>query len=225
MISFVTWKWGSRFNAEHVNVLRRMVARHYAAPHRFICVTNDAIAIDPDVEIVADREDFASVPSPHGGANPSCYRRLRLFASDAAETFGERIVNLDLDLVITGDLRPLFDRPESFVGWQDAYWPTQINGSLWMVAAAAHVGVWERFDPTSSPKVAFDRGYKGSDQGYISMRLPGCAKWTFADGVYSFKKDKCETLPANARIVVFHGDPKPWSDRCQRIDWIRQHYR
>lgn len=225
MISFATFKWGSKYSAEHVNTLARMVARHYRSPHRMICVTNDAAGIDPSIEIVADREDFASVPSPHGGSMPSSYRRLRLFSPDIAETFGERIVNLDLDLVITADIQPLFERKESFIGWRDAYWPKQINGSVWMVKAGAHPEVWSDFEPVLSPRYALDRGYKGSDQGYISSMLPDCAKWTQADGVYSFKKDKCESLPANARIVVFHGEPKPWSERCQRIAWIRQHYR
>ena len=58
-LTVVTWKWSvpgyrSDFCAEHVNVLRRMVARHYSRPHRFCCVTNEPEGLDPQVEVIPD---------------------------------------------------------------------------------------------------------------------------------------------------------------------------
>ena len=44
------------------NTLRRMVARHYPAPHTFVCVTDDAAGFDPDIRVVPAWNDFASVP-------------------------------------------------------------------------------------------------------------------------------------------------------------------
>lgn len=227
MITFVTWKWStpgyrSTFGPNAVNTMRRMLARHYPEPHRFCCVTNDAKGIDADIEIVPDREDWASVPSPHGNGNPTCFRRLRLFAPDARETFGDRVVSIDLDCVITGDLRPLFDRGEDFVAWQDAMHPRQMNGSLWKLRTGAHPEVWEQFN-RNAPVKALAAGFVGSDQGWISYCLQGTPRWTREDGVLSFRVDCKNGLPAGARLVAMHGKTDPWSVGVPA--WIAEHYR
>lgn len=232
MISFLCWRWStpgyrSTFGPEAVNTLAAMIARHYPAPHRMICCTNDATGINPAIEIVADREDFAVTPSPHGDGNPSCYRRLRLFHPDAAQWFGARIVSMDLDCVITGDLRPLVQWPEDYVGWSDPQRPTQYNGSMTLLRTGARPEVWLGFDPERSPAAAKAAGCAGSDQGWVSHCLgPGEAQWTRADGVYSYRMDKLDAkpLPENARVVFFHGKTDPWSPEAQQLDWVRQHY-
>lgn len=76
------------YKAEHVNVLRRMVARHYPHPHRFVCITDDAKGIDPGVEVIPVWDDYADIPPPQGGYNPSCYRRLRLFSREMEGFWG-----------------------------------------------------------------------------------------------------------------------------------------
>lgn len=231
MISFVCFLWRdpryrTQFTAAHVNTLARMIGRHYDAPHRVLCVTNDPAGIDPGIEIVPDRQDFAEIPPPHGAGNPSCYRRLRLFAPNAAAIFGERIVSIDLDCVVTGDLRPLFDRPEEFVGWSDPLRPAQYCGSLTELTAGSRPQVWEQFDPARSPGEAVRAKCYGSDQGWVSYCLgPGEAQWTRADGVYSHRWDlKGGALPANARIVFFTGEVKPWDSRLSGLSWVRDNY-
>jgi hypothetical protein len=232
----VCWRWApipgyrSEFGPATVNTLRRMVARHYPFPHRFVCVTDDAYGIDPDVEIVPLWNDFADVPSPAGGKNPSCYRRLRAFHPDIASIFGRRFVSIDLDCVIVGDLTPLWHRAEDFVIWGDTNPSTFYNGSMVLMTAGARRQVWEAFDPLASPAAARAAGHFGSDQGWISHCLgPQEAKWTRADGVYSFRNDlqgKVFTLPDDARVVMFHGRFDPWRDDVQaRYPWVRSHWR
>jgi len=233
----VTWKWKSApgyrstFGPETVNTLKRMVKRHYAHPHRFVCVTDDAAGIDADVEIVPDAKDFASLPSPTGGHNPSCYRRLRMYAPEAGRVFGsERFVSLDLDIVMTGDLDPVWNRPEDFVIWGETNPRSFYNGSMFMLTAGARPQLWADFNPRTSPTLAKRAGRFGSDQGWISYKLgKGEATWTREDGVYSFRvhlepKNGGEDLPANARVVHFHGKCDPWHWRAQRLAWVREHW-
>lgn len=236
-LSFVTWLWQppagyrSTFDAQAVNTLFAMVDRCYQAPHRNICVTNLPKGIHDSIEIVPDREDFASVTNPNGRQNPSCYRRLRAFAPDAAATFGSRLVSLDLDMVIVGDLRPLVDRPEDFIVWGQSDFPKRqfYNGSLWMLRTGSRPQVWTRFDPRLSPHQSRRAGHRGSDQGWLSYVLgPKEATWGEKDGVYSYRvhvAPRGNTLPANARVVSFHGRFDPWSYECQQVPWIREHYR
>jgi hypothetical protein len=233
----VCYRWRSadgiaRFSVEAVNTLRRMVARHYPRPHRFVCVTDDATGLARGIEIVPLWRDFASLPSPHGPKFPSCYRRLRAFSPEIATLFGPRFVSLDLDCVITGDLQPLWDRAEPLVIWKDTHPRARYNASMLLLSAGARPQVWRRFDPAVSPAETLASGTcNGSDQGWISYCLgPGEATWTSADGVYSFKneiykKRPASVLPENARIVLFHGTVKPWSALAQQFRWVRQHYR
>lgn len=211
-MNVVTFLWGDRYKAEHVNRLARQVARHYARPHRFLCVTNQTARVE--CETVPDLEDFAAVRSLHGPAFPSCYRRLRLFHPDAAQSFGERFVAVDLDAVILGDLAPLWDRPDDFVAWRDPFYGHrgQICGSMMLLRAGARPRVWTDFDPSASPIAAWRAGFRGSDQAWISLATRGeVATWTRDDGVYSYRGDlRSGVRPADARIVMFHGNPKPW---------------
>ncbi len=234
MISVVCWRWRSpsgyrsNFGPESVSVLRRMVARHYPEPHRFICVTDDPKGIDKDVEIVPLWDEFASIPNPSNRRNPSCYRRLRAFSPAIAAVFGERFVSVDLDTVIVGDLRPLWNRQEDFLIWGETNPKSFYNGSMFMMTAGARRQVYEEFNPQTSPRTAHRAGRFGSDQGWISYRLgPGEATWGRQDGVYSFRVHLQEgtlPLPPEARIVMFHGLHDPWAWKAQNLPWVQKHY-
>lgn len=247
MLDVVTFKWKnpgyrSAFGPEQVNTLRSMVARNYPHPHRFTCITDDPKGIDPRVRIIPLWDYYASVPSPHGGRNPSCYRRLFLWSREARDLIGERIVCVDLDMVITGDMSALWNRPEDVVLWKDQLNPTTpYNGAMQLIRAGSRPDVWETFDPKTSPARARAKGYFGSDQAHLAYVLgPNQARWDRSDGAYSWRvhirqtpaglahtpyaaREAC-ALPENARIVNFHGIDDPWS-LADRVGWIREHYR
>lgn len=235
MISVVCFKWKPRhgyrstYPAEVVNTLRSMVQRHYPWPHRFICVTDDARGLDEDIEAVPLWDDYAEVPNPSFKTGPSCYRRLKVFSRDIGEVLGERFVCIDLDTVIVGDLRPLFDRTEDFIAWRnpDPRWP--LNGSMFMLTAGARPEVWEGFDPKTSPATSHAARCYGSDQGWMSYVLgTGEATWGPEDGVYSYDMEIRKLgnhLPENARVVMFHGRHDPWMPVVHKVaPWVSEHY-
>lgn len=230
----VTWKWTtpgyrSTFGPETVNTLARMVRRHYRPDVRVLCVTDEPEGIDASVEIVPAWNDFATVPSPHGAQQPSCYRRLRAFDPAIGSVFGERFVSMDLDCVIVDDMTPVWERDEDFVIWSDTGPKTLYNGSMFLMTAGARPQVWTDFDPDSSPMRSKSAGFWGSDQGWISYRLgPGEATWTLADGVVSYANHVMTSngrLPDGARVVFLHGRHDPWSPIVQqRHGWLREAY-
>lgn len=234
MLTVVCWLWAtpgyrSSFGWEHVSLLRRQVQRHYPHPHRFICVSNlSGRPVWTDIEQVGDTEDFADLASPHGPSNPSCYRRLRLFHPDIGAVLGPRIVSLDLDVVITGDLTPLWRRPEDLVLYKDPGKRGGYCGSMLLLTAGCRPEVWTRFDAMTSPQQALVAGNFGSDQGWISHVLgPQEAVWTPADGVYSYRYHVAPagSLPDDARLVVCHGPGvDPWLPHMRRIPWIAHAY-
>lgn len=235
-MNFVCFKWTpapgyrSKFGPDTVNTAWSMIARNYDGPARLFCVTDDPHGISAEVTVVPLWDTFAHMKSPHGIAYPSCYRRLPAFGDAAGKIFGPRFVMLDLDVVVTGLLNPLFDIDDDFKIWGDTARGTPYNGSLVYMLAGARRQVFDTFDPIESPKKGRALGYIGSDQAWIGACLgPGEKKWTSRDGVFSFRNEiqrQGGQLPPGARIVIFHGAVDPWQPTARaQYRWIREHYR
>ena len=236
MLTFVCWKWKpppgyrSVFGPGTVNTLHSMIQRHYRGEFELVCVTDDAAGIRPEVRCIDLWKDFSNVPSPHGRAYPSCYRRLRMFGPEAAKLFGDRFVSIDLDVVICRDITDLFDTDVDFRMYGDTAKGTPYNGSLIQLKAGARPQVWQKFDPRYSPQLGLAKRYIGSDQAWIAVCLgPNEKKFTAADGVFSYRNEiapRGGSLPPSAKIVIFHGNVDPWTPAMQaKHAWIREHYR
>jgi len=235
-LTIVCWKWSSdhykvRFEAHHVNVLAKMIKRHYKSPYRMVCITDEPKGIT-ECETHPLWTDHSKLPNISGKHLPSCYRRLKIFSKEvAAELNAERILSIDLDVVLTGDVSGIFNRPDPFVGWKvpGVHVAEVYNGSMVLFTAGLYDWIWTTFDPVKSPLLAKQAGYQGSDQGWISYclkaREPG---WGRHDGVFSYPREirHFMGLPNNARMVIFHGQRKPWDTRYSRDrHWIMKHYK
>ena len=176
-LKIVCWKWKpvpgyrSQYSHEQVNVFANMVRRHYPDPHEIVCITDDPTGIDPGVRIIPLWDTYRNIPSPHGGVNPACYHRLQMYAPEARDIIGERFVSVDLDCVIMGDMRPVWNRKEDYMIWGETLRTTPYNGSMQMMTAGARRQIWDDFDPVESPKTTVKAGYHGSDQAWISYKL------------------------------------------------------
>lgn len=233
MLHIITWKWTQEhyrvpYSAAHVNTLARAVTRNLKQPHRLTCITDDPRNVEvPTFPLWPDCGEMLNMSGAH---LPSCYRRLKLFdpATQAALGVkpGERVLSLDLDVLVTGRLDPLFDRPESFVGWHvvGIQHNPVYNGSIWMLRAGQNVGVWSEFNPATSPQTTIAAGYFGSDQGWLSYRLIGAGGgWGRAEGVTSFPREARRGVPSGARIVCFHGRRKPWEQGTwDNSPWVKR---
>lgn len=249
-LSVVTWKWGAQYPAEFVNRLARAVDRNLVAPHRFICVTDDMRGLDPRIDVIPDRGEYAKMAA----GSRSCYRRLRMFDADARGMFGDHLLHLDLDTVIVGPLDPLIDRPEELVMWRQpqARIPLRhgyaYNPSIMLMRVGSHDALWKRFhgDPDGTVAKARAAGWFGSDMAVINFYLMDkkIGAWTEGDGVLSWwvhiRKEpdmkwksgsprSCDgSLPAGARVVHFHGSMSegPGDPGMQaRYPWIKEHWR
>jgi len=234
----VCWKWrGSKaqaaYSANHVNVLGAMLFRHLRERHRLICVTDDPRGVEHETYPLWN--DLGGLPNPNGPSYPSCYRRLKLFDREQQRAMGiddgDRVVSLDLDVVVTRDVTPLFNRREDFVGWraEGKHREVVLNGTIFMFRAGAMDHLWREFDPEKSPRAALSARYYGSDQAWLSYKLAGkVAAWGNESGIYSYMRDMVfdASLPSDARIVSFHGRRKPWDSRVQtEAPWIAEHWR
>jgi hypothetical protein len=228
-VSFVCFQWNTgfrKYTPERVNALAKGVKKYYRKPHRFICITDEIQGFSPDVELTRIPESarwVMALPSPEGARFPSSYRRLWCF-SDEAKILGSRIMQLDIDCLIAGDLEALFDYPQDFIGWRpNAVWgnSNRIGGGTWLLRTGTHTHIWDTLSPDGIRK-ARRQGWRGSDQAWLSYNLAHtCTVWPKNSGIYQ-KQDgvyKWTQPPADARIIHFNGTPKYWDSRTP---WVQQ---
>ncbi len=212
MLTVLTWLWGTKYPASHVEKLKAGVARNLRMPHQFVCVGID-IPIE-DEHLLTFRD--------------GCYCRIRMFdpAWQAKHGF-DRIICLDLDMVVTGPLDPLFDRPEPFMILHGGHFnPCPFNGSVMMVERGARPEIWSRFNPLDAELVAIADGtWRGSDQTWIAHVAPDASGWTSKDGIYAYRKPAWgsgDDLPKDARLVAFPGKKDP--SQLTHLKWVRENW-
>lgn len=182
-----------------VDILERMVAKHLSEPHQFVCITESDL--------------------------PGWWGKVRLFDGRA----NARNLWLDLDTVITGPLdglvTPLADGIRIAKNWaQSGYGGCQSSVMYW----EGHNGrvISDDFDPRIAhwpPRN--EPGVLWGDQEWITvLRDDGRIEVQYFDpvDVISYKYHvRGQGLPPHAKVVVFHGEPKPadvhesWVDRAR----------
>lgn len=206
------------YTAQHVNVLRSMLERHFTVTHRLVCVTDTPEGID---ERVAIAKPDPRLHPQDGGQGGRRFPKLSIFREDAATWLGgERLLMLDLDMVITGNINHLVNRDEPLVllrnpnrtrrGW---------NSSIVLLDAASHSEIYEDFDPDTTPE---EIG-QATDQGWIRRRVPrSTPSWKPEDvGVVNFE-GKDWTPPDHARLVLLTGKFDP---ATRGEPWVKEHWR
>lgn len=224
-LTVVLWLWAkgwraSTYTAEHVNTAARMVSDNLSLPHRVVCLTDMPAGITACEALPI----WPELPKLVTAGRPNCWRRIRLFEPKTAAKIGQRIVSMDLDMVVMRDLAPLFDHTEPFKILRGHY--AAYNGSLWQMDAGVHPHVWGNFDPERSPRMARmakhprspERRMVGSDQVWLSMQVPNAPVWAHADGVLSYARDSVTYRHArDARLWFFAGGVKPWSRQTAQL--------
>lgn len=239
MLAIVTWKWRNsggwkQYTAEYVNVMRAMLERHLPAPHRLICFTDDAHGIDRRVEVLPLARWAAPVPTDQVMPLRNCFRKLGLFRPEMAQ-FGERLLQLDLDQVIVGDLMPLVERSEPMIIWRSSSkgrFGFALNTSVVLLDAGARTDIWDAWcaDPGTAARAARTSGWTGTDQAFVAMHCNGsAAEFAEGDGILSFRDDLAagyRGLPPSARIISFFDRFAPDDQALQRrLPWIGQYWR
>jgi len=177
----------TEYRPEHVERLEAMVRDHLDEPYRFVCLTN-----------VPEKVSCETIPLVTDW--PGWWAKLELFRPDL---FDDRVLYLDLDVDVIGDLSDLvnFDAPfASIKDWQ--------NGGY-----NSSVMVWTPQERTNRLYQTFsmNKNFPG-DQDWISASM--WPKVYFpAPWCLSYKRHirfLRQKLTLENRVIVYHGDPKPW---------------
>ena len=244
-------KWGTLFGPDYVNRLYSGVRRNLAAPPRFLCMTEHAAGLHPDIEVLplaqepyqAEMEAALAVANRQGAM-----RKVSLFRPGLIAGLEGPVLGFDLDVVVTGPLDELLafapGRVAMRADWVEARRgrPTG-HGSVFRYDPALHP--WLYATLAADPAGAVARA-RGSEQRYTSRLAQerGAFAYLPPDWVVSFKHDclrwppaawlAAPRLPPGARVVCFHGRPKMeeavdgWHGNLLRharpCAWLRDHW-
>lgn len=236
MLSVVLWKWRSSDNslsygAAHVNALARQIKRYIGVPYKIFCITDDADGLDSSIEVVGLQEMSCPMPTfnEYSHRLHSCYRRLKLFDPAIGEIFGKRILQLDIDMVIAGNISGIVNRIEPFLCWKClSRGPNRyaLNPSFLLMDVGGDVAsnIWRRYSasPNKIAREAFLADWTGTEQavmGYLTREKEPPTLGT-ADGIYSFRDNQKECghreLARAVKVVSFHGPHDPSDRKLQR---------
>lgn len=205
------WAWGTKYDDSYFRKLAKGVARNLKQDFKFRIFSPE----NRDMPLTKI---------------PGCFARLRMFDPRWQQENGVtgRLVCLDVDSVVTGNLDPLFDRDEDLVILHGANSsnPCKFNGSVMMLRAGKHPEIWHDFDRSKIHEIPH---YEfPDDQGWIWHKVPDAAGWKAGpeSGIYAFQKPgwpKGDELPKDARYVVFPG----WRDptKFANLKWIRDNWK
>jgi hypothetical protein len=164
------------YTREHVFRLKCMVGQHLKQPHRFVCVDD----------------------SPLEG----WWAKINLFEPGR---FQGRVLYLDLDVTVTGDLDDLADHEGAFCIMRDPNIQLSFNSSVmaWDAGAADHL--YLDFIPDHHiPQL------RRGDQQWITEQKPEAHTFP-RDWLVSYKRAlRNNDWPDDMRVCVYHGRPKPW---------------
>ena len=210
------------YTVDQVNVLKRMVDRNTTIDHDFVVFTDyQRTGFDFGVFQKPMLEPWRSMER--------CLPRMQMFDDLDFQFYASRVVQIDLDCVITGNIDFVFRKhaKSKIAFWKDAL---STKGQREFLYNGSLVS----FDPRSNKNLAepptmsdiSKHGFAGSDQAWFRIELGDqMPVFDADDGVYSFKFDglrRERILPQDATIVFFHGQPKPWDIK---LDWIEGNYR
>jgi hypothetical protein len=223
MLFVCTWLWGNKWSPVYAERLFAGIYRNIEQPIRSVLITDQIVNHEADIICpIDDHRELLDLPG--------CLIRIKMFDAKWQQEIGarpgDRIVNVDIDAVITGSLDPLFDRDEEFVIMQgfNQTNPCPFNGSLWMFRAGERHDVWTQFSLEGFKTFGVPIHSIPDDQGWLHSRFPDAGAWRTSDGVYAFKKIGWygrRRMPRNARFVAFPGrDPAKYPE----CDWIKKHW-
>ena len=141
VVNVLCMKWGTKYPADYVNRLYSMVARNLNRPFRFVCLTEDAQGLSPEIESFPLPQLKVTLDGPERGWN-----KLGVFAENLYNLKG-KVLCLDLDLIITGGLDDLFDYPGEVLIIKD--WIKKDgtgNSSVYRFEVGAHPEVLAEFE-------------------------------------------------------------------------------
>lgn len=194
-------KTGGTYDYNYVNALANGIKKHTTLNYKFTCITDDPTGFNENVhEIVKFKHNF-----------PKWWGKIELFRPDILKD--GNVFFLDLDTVIVDNIDLILFKKFNFCGLRDFYKLTSMGSGLMCWKTNNYSHVYHNFLNKSTYIM---NNFAEGDQKFIDMQVKSKSYFQdhFGDAIVSWKKDcvnrnKDINIPKNAKIICFHGVPKP----------------
>lgn len=194
-------KSGGDFTPDHVHRLQNMMERNVKdIEYKFVCLSDVPVDLDNGGINIHLRYDYSK-----------WWSKVELFREDMVDA--ETIIYFDLDTVILKNIDDILAADFDFAALRPWNSANRRNGQC-----ASGMMAWKNDGSYSFISEQFnftDIGdYPHGDQQYISEALSEHGKFPqflqdTVGGIYSYKRECRDRLPPDARIICFHGSPRP----------------
>lgn len=196
-INIVCVEWGNYQGRgkQYVNTLYDMVLRALppSIPFRFQCFTDDETGLDDGIEA-------RTLPGDLIGWDNKIY----LFKPGLFDD-GEQVIFFDLDTVITGRIDSLISYRGDFATLRDFWRPNGLGPAVMSWKAGINA-IWDEFVKAGKPRLR--RGDQEWLERYFTTR-PDILQDLFPGEFVSYKTHCLPFPPKDAKVVCFHGEPRP----------------
>lgn len=191
---------GGDFTTCDVDVVFTMLKQHVTIPFDFYCLTNVHTQKFPTLPLINEYKGWWS--------------KIELFRSKLVPN--ERILYFDLDMIVKKNINNLLEQPFDFIGLRPFNIKKMEDSNYFASAILSWVndGTFDFIYDAFNYKT--DSDLFNGDQDYMSsiMQLHECEFKYWQDlvgGIYSYKRHirKGIVPVGEARIVCFHGKPRP----------------
>ena len=208
-------KQGDKYGPEYVNKLFSMVLKNvHLMPYDFVCFTDNVAGIDPWIR---------TAPLPHRA--PGWWGKMGLYRPSMDGIKTDRLLFLDLDVVIAGNLDELLALPGDFYLASD--YPSSTfpaadirmrfgNTSVIGLRVGSQAEIWKQYEMEGKPQAEGDQEWINGHFLHKFTRIPDSI-------VKSYRLhglDNMGTPPPDCKVVMFHGEPKPH----QCAGWVKEYW-
>lgn len=204
LITFVCVNWGNYCGrgVEYVNKLYAGVTRNLPAKtfYQFICFSEE--------EQKGLLDGIKTKPLPKGVNG--WWNKLYLF-KDGLFPKNQRIVFLDLDTVITGDIDLLTNYKGEFATLSDFYYPERLAPAIMVWESGFGADIWQSYEDSGYPTDLPLGDLSWINQHFAKIGYKAdILQQLYPNNIKSYKAHKCQDgVNRETKIVCFHGLPRP----------------
>jgi hypothetical protein len=204
-------KSGGDYTPSYVNHIANSIKENVTIPYTFACLTDYTSGFVKNVHTISRLEHDL----------PKWWSKIELFKPNKFDT--EKIFYIDLDSIIVKNIDHILQYGGNFFGLRDFYHQYGLASGVmcWQNDNPRIFQLYENF--MEAPTYHMNNNRFG-DQEYINALLKEkeYVQDLYPKEIVSYKKDcvdkyKNINIPETARIICFHGPPRPHQIRNERI--------
>lgn len=189
---------GPIYNHKYVNNIVNGIKSNVTLPHRIVCLTDNASGLSKDIDEII----------PFENNWPKWWGKIELFRPDLFKD--EQVFYFDLDTFIVNNIDGIIRYDGEFCALRDFYHLNTMGSGLMSWRGDRVHSIYRTFK--SNPNHYMKQFEVAGDQAFINIFKPSISYFQdiFPNEILSYKVHCTnKKINKNAKIICFHGNPRP----------------